>query len=521
MSLVDDDTNVNDDVEYTKNKSDSSQHRSLFKIISSSYNHHEDDFDSKDLISESSRSRSLFQIESSSESFFQTPSCSSSSRLVLSSSTTNPIKPVLEKKRRQGLFDLFGNVFDNDDAGTQYEGIYRSIPMSPKEKIINLLSRRDFVIKRHYIPFKYNHFYPIGCTNTHAFGVIKKRTDGEFYPVVLCFSEIFLEEPYEARLKRKRFVSPWKQRLEGFDSYLGGCVFASYVCIITHTTLAIFRADWSTMMINNQVCFEKITCCTMNHDFLVIVGQIKNKNRMIIYRWGHSSDAIIQKNIVTEILSVKLVIENENTLLYVNIQKNNGYTYTHLIKDSQQGEFGSFVVLKNEDSFSLDPSASSPPRCLSSSSSSLSRFNSSAESRWTLEVRNKFILSPKYTNTVMFSKTVQDGSILQFTKKGISYFNTETVFDFPNMVSMPIDSISYGHGIYAVCDVKNTIRFYDSFKKEISVVKYEDILAPMIILERQIPPIQYYYDSISLFSDKKSIAMLLSYGCLCVITPRN
>jgi len=519
MSLIDDDNNINDYVDCGKNGSSSSQRSSLFKTISSIYSQREKDFDSKDPIPESMRSKSLFQTESS-ESFFQTPSCSSSSRSNFSSSSTNLIVPVPEKRRRQGLLDLFGSV--SDDVETQYGGLYRSIPMSPKERLINLLSRRDFVIKRHYVPFKHNHFYPIGCTNTHAFGVIKKRVDGEFYPVVLYFSDIFLEEPYEARLKRKRFVSPWEQRLEGFDSYLGGCVFASYVCIITHTTLVVFRADWTTMMIDNRIYFEKITCCTMNHEFLVIVGQIKDKNRMVVYRWNHSSDVIIQKNTTMEILSVKLLIENGNSLLYVNTQKNNGYTYTHLIKDSQQGEFGSFIVLKNEDSFASDPSASSLSSSpSSSSSSSSSQFNLTAKSRWNLEILNKFILSPKHANTVVFSKTVQDGSILQFTKKGISCFNAETIFDFPNMVSIPIDSIFYGHGIYAVYDVKNTIRFYDSFKKEISVVKYEDILAPMILLQRQIPPIQYYYDSISLFSDKKSIALLLSYGCLCVITPRS
>lgn len=518
MSLIDD-VDINDDdnnnTNNNVNNTTSLRKPSLFKTISSIRTYDEDGFESKDLFSSTQHFEPPQQWQSS-EPFRRVPSCSSSLSFCDSTTEVHDPKPFPIERKRQQVLNIFGGV--SDDLGTQHENIYRGIPMSAKERLINLLSRRDFLIKRHYVPFRYNHFFPVGCTNTHAFGVIKKRSDGGFYPISLCFANFLLEEPNEAYAKSKPFISPWKQRLEGFDSYLGGCVHLSYLCIITHTAVAVLNADWVLMMVDNRIRFEKITCCAMNHEFLVIVGKIKNQDRMVIYRWYHSNEVVIQKNMTTEIISVKLVVEDRTTVLYVNIQKNAGYTSVHSIKDNQQGELGSFIVLNNEDA---SPSSSSFSSSSTSSSLSSSGFDQNSKKRWSLEMNHRFTLLSKEPETVMFSKMLQDGCVLQFTKKGVFSCHGTTISNFSKMTSTPIDAILYGHGIYAAHGMDNTLRFYDMFKKEISVLGRENILAPMIILQREIPAIKYYYDSIALFSDKKSIALLLPYGCLCVITPRN
>jgi hypothetical protein len=521
MSLIDD-VDINDDdnnniTNNNVNNTESLRKPSLFRTISSIRTSDEDYLDSKDLFS-STQCFEPSQQWQFSEPSKRVPSCSSSSSFYDPTSEVHDPKPFLIERKRQQVLNIFGGV--SDDLETQYENIYRSIPMSAKERMINLLCRRDFLIKRHYVPFRYNHFFPIGCTNTHAFGVIKKRSDGGFYPISLCFTNFLLEEPSEAYAKSKPFVSPWKQRLEGFDSYLGGCAYLSYLCVITHTAVAVLNADWLLIMVDNRVRFEKITCCTMNHEFLVIVGKIKNQDRIIIYRWYYSNEIVIQKNMTTEIISVKLVVEDRNTVLYVNIQKNEGYTSVHPIKDNQQGELGSFIVLNNEDA-STSSSSSSSFSWSSSSFLSSSEFDQTSKKRWSFGMNHRFTLLLKEPETVMFSKMLQDGCVLQFTKKGIFSCHGTTISNFSKMASTPIDAVLYGHGIYAAHGMDNTLRFYDMFKKEISVLGRENILAPMIILQREIPAIKYYYDSIALFSDKKSIALLLPYGCLCVITPRN
>lgn len=386
------------------------------------------------------------------------------------------------------------------------------IPPSRKDLIIRSIAHATFHIERHYIPFRCIQFFPVGCTSSHAFGVIKQAGDGAFYPVAMQLGSDIYSLPYDAHSANSRFVSPWRKRLEGFDSYLGGCAFNNFICLITQESVVVLNNKWCVTMLDNSIFFKEISFCVMNHEFLVVVGTIHQQQRLVVYQWYQHSKPIIRKNVKVKILSVKLVLEGEDTLLFTNMSDNKGFTSIYRIKDTQQGGLGSFIVLDEgdndddvyDDNFS--PSQSYPSQ-------------KKETSRWSLISCNTFTLVSE-EKTVLFSKMINDGAIIQVTDSGVSArFLDESLYSFPEMCFSPIDVISYHEGIYVVHDKRNSIRFYDMFDSEITVVKSEDILAPMLSSKCKIPtPIEYYYDSISLCSNKNTIALLLTSGCLCFIS---
>lgn len=416
--------------------------------------------------------------------------CSSSSESFTPKTLTNLINCLQPA--------IFTPVFKQVDAPPP-------VTVSRKSRVLNVLSKGNFSIDRHYIPFKHVNFFPIACTGTHAFGIIKQRVDGTFHPVVMKLENNVLSLPYNAYIANNRFVSPWRQRLEGFDSYLGGCAFGNFMCIVTHESVVVLGADWTLTMLDSSTSFDEVSCCVMNHEFLVIVGMMQQQKRLLIYRWNHSARSIIRKNIKLAILSIKLVVEGDSTLLFTNIHDNNGFVAIYKIKDTQQGDFGSFIVLDEYQS--------------SSASTSSSSQQGDDSSRWSLVTCNNFTLLSNPEN-VLFSKMVNDGTVVQITKEGITArFLDESISSFSEMEAPPVDVISYTEGIYIVHDEKNALRFYDMFDFEITVAKSEDILAPMLLLKRPIPPVSYYYDSISLCLNNRTIALLLTSGCLCFISP--
>lgn len=383
-------------------------------------------------------------------------------------------------------------------------------PPSRKDLIIRSIAQSTFHIDRHYIPFRHIQFFPIGCTSSHAFGVIKQTGDGAFYPIVMHLGCGIFNLPYDACRNNNRFTSPWRKRLEGFDSYLGGCAFNNLICLITHESVVILNNEWCIQMLDNSIFFKEVSFCVMNHEFLVIVGMIHQQQRLVVYRWYQHSKPIIKKNIKVKLLSVKLVLEGKDTLLFTNVADNKGFTSIHRIKDTQQGEFGSFIVLDEGDDDDDNDAFDSSQSFLSQNKNI---------SRWSLIKCNNFTLASEEKN-VLFSKMINDGTLIQVTDSGVNArFLDDSLYSFPEMCFSPVDVISYHEGIYVVHDRRNSLRFYDMFDSEITVVKSEDILAPMLSLKCKIPtPIEYYYDSISLCSNKNTIALLLTSGCLCFIS---
>lgn len=453
-------------------------------------------------------------------------STTSPSRISPASSSTTvsypltPLSSILSSSRRNRSFH--SNVSEETNQGfvdllvpklsqCKIQDIPFSLtPLSRKELLIRTITRSMFNINRHYIPFKHVGFFPIGCTSSYAFGVIKQKSDGGFYPVVIQLNNNILRMPYNACTINNKFLSPWKKRLEGFDSYLGGCAFDSFVCVVTHESVIILNNEWVIQMLDNSINFEEVAFCVMNHEFLVIVGSIYGHRKMIIYQWYHHSRPIIQKSIKTTIYSVNLVLEGKDTLLFINMENNNGFSLVYRIKDVQQGELGSFIVLDESDDEDTDTDVLS-----------VSGFQPTQSApRWSLINCNKFTLSSEPTN-IVFSKMTNDGTIVQVTKTGInSRLQNGSLYSFPEMSFSPIDVISYDEGIYVVHDTRNSLRFYDMFDSEITVVKSEDILSPMLTLKCHLPPlIKYYYNSLSLCSNNTTIAFLLTSGCLCFISP--
>jgi hypothetical protein len=395
--------------------------------------------------------------------------------------------------------------------------------LSQPERILNILSYANFTIQHHYVPFKYIHYFPIGCSSSHAFGIIKEKSDGAYYPIVMELNPGKMDLPYTAMTEGREFKSPWKKRLEGFDAYLGSCVYNDFVAVVTYNSITVMHATWKIIMEDTFAPFHSVDCCVMNHEFLCVFGTFYKtaKQELLIYRWCFSNKPVIRKVMDQTISSIRLVVEGEDTLLLVNMDNNMGFTSIYRIKNKHQGELGSFIVLDKQTSSDDDGEDDIVDHDTEFSSikkrSPPLLFEENIQ--WYFELKQRFVLGTD-GETVQYSKVFEDGTVSQITKTAIhSKIPSGEISSITEMESLPIEFIEYTPGIFAIHDSRNAVKFYNNLGVEISVVKAELITEPMRMLGLKVHSPGRYYDSLTVCSDGRTLALLLTYGCLCTILP--
>jgi hypothetical protein len=213
--------------------------------------------------------------------------------------------------------------------------------------------------------------------------------------------------------------------------------------------------------------------------------------------------------------SMKLVTEKEDTLLFVNSGNNEGFTLIFQIKNNHEGELGRFVVLDHSTSDEETYTEFS----LIDEKHIDEKYSEDEKGNWELVFRQKFILSSQQED-ILYANAFNDGTVFQTTRTSVHAKTIRGgITSVIQLESTPIDAICYLPGIYVTHDMKNIVRFYNDELVEVSVAKSEMILEPMRILGQEIPLFDHFYNSLGICTDGKTIALLLTYGCLCVITP--
>lgn len=390
--------------------------------------------------------------------------------------------------------EILSTTDDNQSNFIPYDG-FSSTALDYNRHIVSRLASNTLKVAWFHVPFPHTSFYPIGCTRTHAFGVI--QNEHGFIPVRIKLSLSDLDNPFFAQQENREFKQSWEKRLCGLNSFYGGCAYEDNVCVIDSSKILIFDLNWKTTFCVEHAAITRVTSCAMNNNFLVIVGkQNTSENQFIwIYERRDRGSLILTRSntLKSSVLSVKLFEDNHKQLIFINFLEQKGYTAIYEIVDNFTG---AFVMLRSDD-------------------------ETAQKKRWELKkLRDVTLFEFPEKENINFTKQLSDGTIIQVADTSISRaLSSEKIFTRTELLEKPVDVIRYGENILAVHNVRHSVRFFDNSMNEVGLVTSELLLGPMVIFQQNIPFVEYQYDSMVLFSDQGHFALLLTCGCLCVIFP--
>lgn len=352
-----------------------------------------------------------------------------------------------------------------------------AFPVMAADTIESRLSNGKWIIQQHYIPFPRTQWYPIGCTRTHAFAVIKS-SHTEYTPICMHLVYRNMLRPSQCVASSREFVSPWKRYPEPFSGFLGGCAYEDRMCLVLRDRVLVIDSKWKVQLRDNCLALSSLVSCTMNGRYLVVVGVETGvySQAMFIYDF-HLSPArrlFYDGNLTPPVISVSLLNNIEHAML---VQCINGRTRRTLIQEQPRAPR---VCLKDVGDLTTAASDERP------------------------------LLAKELACTSRIVQLIDTAFVLVKSKDDV---------DRTSMVKQTfVDVADYNDGVVVAHDSNNSLHFFTSKLIHIISVPWESIAAASLLYENGVPSILRPYASLSRCVDAPDVVVLLaSFGALVTV----
>ncbi len=354
---------------------------------------------------------------------------------------------------------------------------FRMASETPEQRQVARLSNGKWVIHQHYIPFEHTQWYPVGCTRTHAFAVIKSRHD-EYTPICMHLAYSGMARPSQCLSASQDFISPWKRYSEPFSGFLGGCAHGERVCLVLRDGVLVIDSMWKTRLRDNCFALSTLVSCTMNARYLVVVGVETgmSSQSMIVYDFHLSPPRRILYDpaIQPPVRTVSLLNDIEHAML---VQCENGRTRRVLIQEQQRRP--RFVV-KDMGDLTTIPSDERPH------------------------------IAKELADSSRIVQIVDTAFVLVKSK--------DDVDRTAPWRQLFVDVADYSDGVVVSHDSNNALHFFTSKLVHIISVPWESIAAASLLYENGVPSILRPYASLSRCVDSPdTVVLLASFGALVTI----
>lgn len=348
---------------------------------------------------------------------------------------------------------------------------------TPEERQLARLSSGKWVIQQHYIPFPRTQWYPIGCTRTHAFAVIKGDR-AEYTPICMHLVYRNMTRPSQCVEPPREFVSPWKRYPEPFADFIGGCAHEDRMCLVLRDGVLVINATWKVQLRDNCLTLSALVSCAMNARFLVLVGVETGmtSQSMFVYDF-HTAPArrvYYDGRVAVPIRAVSLLNNIEHAVL---VQCENGRTRRVLLQEQTRGPR---LAVKDVGDLTTTAPSERP----------------------------------------LLAKELADSSrIVQLIDSTFVLIKSKDDVDRTSMLrQLVVDVADYNDGIVVCHDSNNALHFFTSKLAHVISVPWESIAAASLLYENGVPSILRPYASLGRCLDAPGIVVLLaSFGALVTI----
>lgn len=349
---------------------------------------------------------------------------------------------------------------------------------SPEKRLHSRLMNGKWAIHHHYIPFPRSQWYPIGCTRTHAFAVIKSESGG-YTPICMQLVYRTMVRPSQCLVPPRDFVSPWRRYPEPFADFLGGCAHEDRMCLVLRGGLLVIDANWMVHLRDNCITLATLVSCSMNGRYLVVVGVETGMETqsLFVYDLRTRPACRVHYTSVVEpaIRAVSLLANIEGAML---VQCENGRTRRVLLAEQSRG---SRYQLKDVGDLTTTAPSERP----------------------------------------LFAKELSETSrIVQLLGNAFILVKSKDDVDRASMAKhqLFVDVIDYEQGVVAGQDANNSLHFFTSKLTHIISVPWETIAAASLLYENGVPSILRPYPSLGRCVDAPDVVTLLaSFGALVTI----
>ncbi len=332
------------------------------------------------------------------------------------------------------------------------------------------ICKSNFGLRRIYLPIpRVKETFPLGCTTSHAFIVVKDMSLN-FHLFALDFRSN-IETPSDLLLRHEidSFKSPWEKWPEHFQNFLCGHVWKDRALLITAnmttTEATVVSSSWEIVVKTKLPIFQKVLALSFNDNFVVIVYlNIAEDPHIIIIHVPSNMWAQIP---LTE-PTTSIELSNDNFLI-VSTQQ---ITDVYQLELSEESE--SKIKMNWKHKFKLNFKDELPPY--------MSRYYS-----------NERVLLSASTRGICFRAD------------GITEYNHKNHNPIVSVVML-----SHPEAIVACHDISNGIIFYKKDTK-ISTFSSDSLSLPSLILKFSIPRAKYRYPSLTMVNER-TIGVLLPDG---------